>query len=792
MKRLNALKRKISLLILIILAIQIVGTAGAFISNDVYAENDLQIVDTEYNALLSELQSILNEKNFENEVNEIIIDGMKSLWDSYDNIYFSYSTIGYPNKEQYIRDNYIRGINEVSNVRLMSDEEIEFQPGVAAYVSNDEDGNPYMCLKFKPSDENEYKEYLNTLQHEVKHIIQNENWNEKPEEYLYMLRASAEGWAVLGEMNKYRNNDAEDIKFYFNESKIDENDNYIKIGGIGSTTEYSLLPNVILKLTIIVGYDNIYKFETGEITYEDLLSIIQKKLGNETAERFIEDLKTAMLNYSRDYNTMPGMEAFWFNNDVDYDKIFDAENIVLNELKNRITSADSKEEVQSLFNFYYIYKKYYCAKYKEIKETVIEESEYGKVIERKVTDKSNEKLNLESLENTLLDKVIQYNAINEISKNEKLNRNAIKSLLSEDDKNTYTGSICLKYENYIYTETEEDGMLIGNITIDGVEAKFDCDEILSSKFNYLGYGNGIVSENKLMKNNSVDIDENADDNSNIVNTIGETWTSTSNIGVRIKNSKLEVENLERKENYYYYFWIVDDDKDLLPEGKEFYLTAAQINSISLVNIGDDISYWLEENDIKNLKIQLVEEDTKHDTISRVIINNVGLEEILNGKKKEIDNNNDKDKGEDKEIEDKSNEDKDGTFTYKIIEGANQTYKGNGNLIIKSNGDIKKFVKLEIDNKDVSTEYYTMKSGSTIIELKEAFVAKLNEGKHEITFIYSDGKVSTTFEVKKQTNDGTQAKTSLPQTGDKIGLILVIAIISAGIFVITTKHRSKKI
>ena len=105
-------------------------------------------------------------------------------------------------------------------------------------------------------------------------------------------------------MYKYRNNDAEDIVAYFNESKIDEENNYLKIGGIGSTTEYSLLPNAILKLTIIVGYDNMYKFETGEITYEDLLSIIHEKLGNEIAERFINDLETAFLNYDRDYSSI--------------------------------------------------------------------------------------------------------------------------------------------------------------------------------------------------------------------------------------------------------------------------------------------------------------------------------------------------------------------------------------------------------------------------------------------------------------------------------------------------------
>ena len=79
-----------------------------------------------------------------------------------------------------------------------------------------------------------------------------------------------------------------------------------------------------------------------------------------------------------------------------------------------------------------------------------------------------------------------------------------------------------------------------------------------------------------------------------------------------------------------------------------------------------------------------------------------------------------------------------------------------------------------------------------VYIKEIFVSKLDEGKHEITFVYSDGKVSTTFEVKKQANDETEAKTPLPQTGDKIGIVLIITIVSAGIFALTTKHKRKKL
>lgn len=860
MKKGNVLKKGLSLLGVIVLFVQILTVSGIFTYNHVYAESDLQISEEGYNTLLNELQLILNEKKFGNEINEIIIDGMKSLWDSYDNIYYSYSAIGYPEKEKYIRDNYIKGIKKVGYIRLMSNEEIEFQPGVVAYVSADENGVPYMCLKYKPEDEYEYNEYLNTLQHEVRHIIQDENWNDKVEEYRYMLRTSAEGWAVLGELNKYKNNNAQDICTYYNESKTDENNNYVKIGGIGSTTEYALLPNAILKLTIIVGYDNMYKFETGEITYDELLEILEQKLGNETYERFIDDLKTSFLNYDRDYS-VPGFEAFWFNEGTDYDKIFDAENIVLNVLESKISNANSKEEIQALFNFYYIYKKYYCVKYEEIIETVIDENENNITIDRNITDKSCEKLIIEEIENLLIDKAIQYKAVAKVSDNVQLNKMALKSLFAEPNPPSakYTGCINLEEESYIYTENEENDLITGNLKTNGTDTKFTVDNILDSTFLY--QPDRFNTPNKIMKytskNNekhikeikitqvpnkttyiqnveeldlyggrlqivyddqtkeelsltnenvkvthfdntntgnieltveyqgkettfSVEIINKENENINPINNVVEKWTDISNVKIKIDNNKILADNLNRKENHYYYFWIVDDEKDLLQEKESFMgLTREQVNSVSLVNIGDDISYWL-DMDIKNVKCQLVEEDNDQDGITKVIINNFSLDELVNGKKVEKEENQKDEKDKDQKEND--------TVIYKIIEGANQIYKGKGNLIIKSNGDIKKFVKLEIDDKDVSKDYYSLKSGSTIIELKETFLANLNKGKHEITFVYEDGKVSTKFEIVNDTKDGTQAKISLPQTGDKIGLILVIAIISAGVFVITRKRK----
>lgn len=128
--------------------------------------------------------------------------------------------------------------------------------------------------------------------------------------------------------------------------------------------------------------------------------------------------------------------------------------------------------------------------------------------------------------------------------------------------------------------------------------------------------------------------------------------------------------------------------------------------------------------------------------------------------------------------------------YKILEGADQTWKGSGSLTIKANGNISKFTGIKVDGVAVDSSNYEAKSGSTVVTLKEGYLAGLSAGVHTLTFVYNDEEVSTRFMIadketsgtpetpdnstKDNQNTGNRTDTGSrrsPQTGDKTNISL---------------------
>lgn len=90
-----------------------------------------------------------------------------------------------------------------------------------------------------------------------------------------------------------------------------------------------------------------------------------------------------------------------------------------------------------------------------------------------------------------------------------------------------------------------------------------------------------------------------------------------------------------------------------------------------------------------------------------------------------------------------------TPDYKIIEGANGTWtqKSDSTLTFRANGDFSKFTEIKVDGNTISADKYTAVSGSTVITLKNDYLATLSVGKHTLTVVYNDGECSTEFEIK---------------------------------------------
>lgn len=92
---------------------------------------------------------------------------------------------------------------------------------------------------------------------------------------------------------------------------------------------------------------------------------------------------------------------------------------------------------------------------------------------------------------------------------------------------------------------------------------------------------------------------------------------------------------------------------------------------------------------------------------------------------------------------------DSTFKPVITAGANSTWqKGTGDgLSFTSNAAFADFLKVQVDGKDLDTSSYTVKEGSTIVNLKASYLETLSVGKHTLAVVSKTGTASTEFTIK---------------------------------------------
>ncbi|MCR4999036.1 MAG: leucine-rich repeat domain-containing protein [Lachnospiraceae bacterium] len=88
-------------------------------------------------------------------------------------------------------------------------------------------------------------------------------------------------------------------------------------------------------------------------------------------------------------------------------------------------------------------------------------------------------------------------------------------------------------------------------------------------------------------------------------------------------------------------------------------------------------------------------------------------------------------------------------SYAITAGANQSFvKGSGNAItVTGSGAYDNFSAVQIDGTAISSDYYSVASGSTVVTLNAGYLESLSEGAHTITIVWNDGVASTTLNVK---------------------------------------------
>ena len=107
------------------------------------------------------------------------------------------------------------------------------------------------------------------------------------------------------------------------------------------------------------------------------------------------------------------------------------------------------------------------------------------------------------------------------------------------------------------------------------------------------------------------------------------------------------------------------------------------------------------------------------------------------------------------------------FLYRFLEGQDQTFKGN-DLIIKTNGDINKLLRIEVNNVELDKSNYENISENTILTLNTNYLSSLSNGTYKLKFVYNDGELNTTFIINNINN---------PKTGDNILFYILMFTVS---------------
>lgn len=125
--------------------------------------------------------------------------------------------------------------------------------------------------------------------------------------------------------------------------------------------------------------------------------------------------------------------------------------------------------------------------------------------------------------------------------------------------------------------------------------------------------------------------------------------------------------------------------------------------------------------------------------------------------------------------------------YDIIKGHKFSYtRGSGKTFtITANGHIGKFTGLKIDGKLLDSKHYTVKSGSTIVTLRNRYLDRLSDGKHTIEFIYTDGTTGGDHYFRIFTNNG------IPFTSDNSHIMLLGGIMMTSFLALAVLMLNKK-
>jgi len=112
---------------------------------------------------------------------------------------------------------------------------------------------------------------------------------------------------------------------------------------------------------------------------------------------------------------------------------------------------------------------------------------------------------------------------------------------------------------------------------------------------------------------------------------------------------------------------------------------------------------------------------------------------------------------------------------------------------RSAGELSSFVGFMIDGKYVDPSNYTVKEGSTIVEVKKSYLNTLSNGTHTVTIASQEGMATTEFTLSGATGEAASDNTGeSPKTGDDSNIVLLISLMACFIGAVVLSRKSIKV
>ena len=391
---------------------------------------------SEYETLKVKLDNVLDDRRFGRNIDEILSEILYRLYVNYTSFEKIFALIGVPSATEYITVNYIDLLDidkNINAIKFLSDEEWsdykldEWSDGESMGGFDLKTNNIYMRKKWL---EINYDYFVEGLFHEIYHSSQEGRYDGLYDAWDIMKEGGATSAQSILRLSRY------DLEFSRSEYAVldpNKENHYFFINGlVQSGSKYALFNNFYEKLRIMTGYSAIeqYKKEgdylVGDSYFNKIAEIVDGKYGNKTLENFFECAR--YIELMEDYSSYMDINDFFDISVIGklMDSITEMENIILNCLKERIVSADSRKKVMDFYNYYRFYKSIYLIRY--MQEVKFEDGGDSNNI-----DYTHEVYSvIGEIDEILTDKLISYKVLPEFSSDPKLNKIMIKGLVYTD------------------------------------------------------------------------------------------------------------------------------------------------------------------------------------------------------------------------------------------------------------------------------------------------------------------------------------------------------------------------